>query len=90
MDSIRFASALYKPRQDNDERYCNELFQDYTKYLDDMAQFTFDEHNEWKKFKFGNFKNYKKIENLISMKINKVNEFAIKYKKYKDKLPKIK
>lgn len=89
MDSIRFASALYKPQDNVDDKLCNELFQDYTKYLEDMAQFTFTEHDEWKRLKFGQFKGYKRIENLVSYKIKKIKEFTTKYDKYKDKLPKI-
>ena len=89
MDSIRFASALYKPYVNNDDKFCNELFQDYTKYLEDMANFTFSEHNEWKKLKFGHFKSYKRIENLVNYKIKKIQNFKNKYDTYKDKLPKI-
>ena len=89
MDSIRFASALYKPYDNKDDKLYNELFQDYTKYLEDMAQFTFSEHDEWKKMKFGHFKSYKRIESLINYKFKKITDFNNKYNKYKEKLPKI-
>ena len=89
MDSIRFASALYKPYDNKDDKLYNELFQDYTKYLEDMAQFTFSEHDEWKKMKFGHFKSYKRIESLINYKFKKIADFNNKYNKYKEKLPKI-
>ena len=54
-----------------------------------MANFTFSEHNEWKKLKFGHFKSYKRIENLVNYKIKKIQDFKNKYDTYKDKLPKI-
>ena len=38
MDSS-FASALYKAQDNVEDKLCNELFQDYTKYLEDMVQF---------------------------------------------------
>ena len=54
-----------------------------------MAQFTFTEHDQWKKLKFGHFKSHKRIENLLTYKIKKIKEFTKKYDNYKDKLPKI-
>lgn len=89
MDSIRFASALYKPYDNTDDKVCNELFQDYTKYLEDMAQFTFTEHDEWKRLKFGHFNAHKRIQTIVNYKLKKIKEFTNKYDKYKDKLPKI-
>ena len=89
MDSIRFASALYKPYDNTDDKQFNELFNDYTKYLEDMAQFTFTEHAQWKKMKFGYFNGYNKVNKLINHKLYKITEFNKKFDKYKDKLPKI-
>ena len=89
MDSIRFASALYK--QDNgemDKLYFN-LFEDYNKYLNTMGNITFDEHDQWKNMKHGNFKKCNKIREIINYKIRKIKEFNSKYLIYKEKLPEL-
>jgi len=54
-----------------------------------MAQFTFTEHDEWKRLKFGHFTTHKRIKTLLNYKLKKITEFTSKYDKYKDKLPKI-
>ena len=54
-----------------------------------MAEITFDEHNQWKKMKFGHFNSCSKIKEIINYKLKKITEFQKKYNKYENKLPNI-
>ena len=87
MDSIRFASALYKQNDDVNDKAYFSLFEDYNKYLMDMSNITIDEYAHWKQMKFGNFNKCKKMRDLINYKLKKIKEFNMKYEKYKEKLP---
>ena len=89
MDSIRFASALYKQNDDENDKAYFSLFEDYNKYLMDMSNITIDEYAQWKQMKFGNFNRCKRMNDLITYKLKKIKEFNVKYEKYKKKLPNI-
>lgn len=89
MDSIRFASALYKQNDNKNDKAYFSLFEDYNEYLMSMANITFDEYDQWKHMKFGNFNKCGKIKEIINYKLKKIKEFNVKYEEYKKKLPDI-
>ena len=89
MDSLRYAAALYKPLQNNDQIYF-KLFSHYTEYVKNTGLTGCEERALWKEMKEGNFKNIKKIEDYYKNNQKMILELQNEIEKYKLKLPELK
>ena len=89
MDSLRYASALFKPLKNKDKIYFN-LFNDYTKYVQQTGLTGCEERSLWKEMKEGNFKNIKKIESYCKNNQKMITQLKKELNEYKNKLPELK
>ena len=90
MDSLRFAAALYKTSDNpNLDKLYSNLLKDFTEYMNQNIDVSLNEHDMWRKMRYGNFKYCKRIRNILDKKMKYLLEFNKTYDKYELKLPEI-
>ena len=89
IDSIRYASTLFKKKENNSDSEYFKFFKEYTDYIASQKIINAEEHLLWHQMKKGNYKNCKKMRNYFSEKIIIIKKMNDIVEKYTDKLPNI-
>lgn len=89
IDSIRYASTLFKKEEDNNDSVYFNFFKEYTEYMSNQKLINSEEHLLWYEMKKGNYKKCDKMQNFFREKIMIITKMNKTYEKYADKLPDI-
>lgn len=82
MDSLHYASALYDNKETNKEKLYYEVFDMYTKYIDEVGWIGCEERELWRRMRGGNFNQCHKIRPYIREKLKHINNFSRLLRKY--------
>ena len=83
IDSLKYASALFKPSKNNDKIYF-ELFKNYTMYVQETGVTGCNEREIWKQMKEGNYKNVNLIESYCNSNLKAIKLLKEKMIKIND------
>ena len=89
MDSLRYASALYDDRETSNEKLYYEVFDGYTKYINEVGWIGCEERELWRRMRGGDFNRCYKLRPYIKEKLKHINNFHRFLKKYEKLLPDI-
>ena len=89
MDSLRYASALYDNRDTKKEKMYNEVFDKYTKYINEVGWIGCEERELWRRMRGGDFSQCHKLRPYIKEKLKHINVFSRFLKNYAKILPDI-
>ena len=89
MDSLRYASALYDDRETRDEKLYYEVFDGYTKYINEVGWIGCEERELWRRMRGGDFSMCNKLRPYIKEKLKHIQDFHRFLKKYEKLLPDI-
>ena len=87
MDSLRYASALYDNKETNKEKLYYEVFDKYTKYINEVGWIGCEERELWRRMRGGNFNRCHKLRPYIKEKLKHIHDFSRFLKKYEKILP---
>ena len=87
MDSLRYASALYDDRETSKDKLYYEVFDRYTKYINEVGWIGCEERELWRRMRGGDFGRCHKLRPYIKEKLKHINNFCVFLKKYEKLLP---